>query len=123
MSLIEAYGPANKQRHQLPAVRSVKTFTVFGGVLPVWLNESIETESFSYVGMSEAAAEECYADMVIAYTKTKTIPSIVGSEIVYSATNECVADIKAVHVGGLIWDVNVEVNDKTITIDLFTPEA
>ena len=52
--------------------------------------------------MTEAAAEACAAAMVSAYTN--------------ETTGEVEADIEAVHVGGRMWQVNVEARQTTQTL-------
>jgi hypothetical protein len=92
-------------RHQLP-VTTVTRALVFVGVPvggttdhAIYLERSVTHERFSYVGMTEAAASTCAAAMVSAYTN--------------ETTGEVEADIEAVHVGGRMWQVNVEVRQTT----------
>lgn len=122
MGLINQYGPTNKQQHTLPFTREVRTsFSVL--FIWYWLVETITTERFSYVGMTQSAAQACVDELKIAYTKTIQIPSVQAEEIVYSTTNMCVADIQGVHVGGLMWDVIVDVNEPSYTIEQMTIPA
>jgi len=100
MALITSHSSANKVRHQLPVTTVTRTL-VFVGVPEgetadhaIYLERSVTHERFSYVGMTEAAASTCAEAMVSAYTN--------------ETTDEVEADIEAVHVGGLMWQVNVE---------------
>ena len=86
-----------------------------------WLVETITTERFSYVGMTKSAAQACVDELKIAYTKSILIPSVQSTgEITYSYVNMCVADIQGNHVGGLMWDVNVDVNEPSYAIERYT---
>lgn len=121
MALKESYGPANKQQHTLPFEREVRTYFNVWSV-GYWLVETITTERFSYVGMTKSAAQACVDALKIAYTKSILIPSVQSDgEVTYSMVNMCVADIQGNHVGGLMWDVNVDVNEPSYDIELFTP--
>lgn len=107
MGLLETHSSTNKVRHQLPAT-TVTRALVFVGVPvgettdhAIYVERSVTHERFSYVGMTEAAASTCAAAMVSAYTN--------------ETTDEVEADIEAVHVGGLMWQVNVEARQTTKT--------
>lgn len=110
MALLTGYSDTNKELRQSAATRTVRTLASAYGVW-YWHVESITTESFSYVGMTKAAADACAAAMVTAYMKTKSIPSIQAGEIVTTSVSQCVADIRAVRTEGNTWQVNVEVNE------------
>lgn len=110
-------GPDNKQEHQLPATRELFTLVNVAGVY-VWHKEQIDTERFSFVGMTKAAAEACQAAMVTQYTKSKQIPTISEGSIVLTWIIQCVADIKAVRTSGHMWQVDVDVNEVTHTFTL-----
>lgn len=108
MALITSHSAANKVRHQLPVTTVTRTL-IFVGVPEggttdhaIYVERSVTHERFSYVGMTEAAASTCAAAMVSAYTN--------------STTGEVEADIEAVHVGGLMWQVNVEARQTTKTL-------
>ena len=108
MGLLTTHSSTNKVRHQLPVTTVTRTL-VFVGVpegetsdKAIYLKKTTTTERYSYVGMTEAAASTCAAAMVAAYTN--------------ATTGEVEADIEAVHVGGLMWQVNVEARQTTKTL-------
>lgn len=121
MALLTGYSDTNKELRQSAATRTVRTLASAYGVW-YWHVESITTESFSYVGMTKAAADACAAAMVTAYTKTKSIPSIQAGEIVTTSVSQCVADIRAVRTEGNTWQVNVEVNEVDHSFSLAAAE-
>lgn len=110
-------GPDNKHKHQLPARREINTLVNVAGVF-VWHKEQIDTERYSFVGMTESAAAACQAAMVEQYTKSKLVPTISEGAVVNTAVNQCVADIKAVRTSGHMWQVDVDVNEVSHTFTL-----
>jgi len=111
---------AFKQRHQLSSDRVVKTlFYVPVIATYYWLKETITTESFSYVGMTEAAATSCAAKMVTEYTQNVVTATVDQSTGTISTTmkNICTADIRALHDVGLMWHVDVDVNKVATTVE------
>lgn len=132
MGLITSHSDANKETHQLPATREVRTLirlaTSVGGtawqMLPYWYVETITTERFSYVGMTAAAAESCQTAMVTAWTKAKDIPLIDNEGNITTESKQVVcADIRANHSAGGMWQVDVDVNDVDVSIEAYTPPA
>lgn len=109
-----------KQRHQLPVEKTVKNlFYVPVVATYYWFVETITTESFSYVGMTEAAATSCAAAMKTAYTEnvvTATVDQSTGT-ISTTTKNICTADIRAIHVEGSMWQVDVDVNKVATTVE------
>lgn len=109
-----------KQRHQLPAVKTVKTLFYIPVVATYyWFVETITTESFSYVGMTEAAATSCAAAMVTAYTENVVTATVDQTDGTISTTTKsiCTADIRALHDMGLMWHVDVDVNKVATTVE------
>lgn len=127
MALLTSHSSANKVRKTLPSTQMIRTLVFVNAgawIGQLWQVETIVSERFSYVGMTEAAATTCAAAMVSAYTKNKLIPAVNESgEITYSYVSEIVADVQAVHVAGSMWQVDVSVREKTITLEPFIPEA
>lgn len=103
-----------KEVKQLSGTRTVKTafFLPYFSTY-YWFIESITTESFSYVGMTEAAAALCVTAMVAAYTKNVTTATvdITTGAISSTVANLCVADVRAYHMEGLMWRVDVDINE------------
>ncbi len=118
MALITAYGATNKVQNQVSITREMRTFFETIGYF-WWYVEAITTESFSYVGMTKAAATTCQEAMITAWTKTKTVPSVSIANnqgtVTYSAITELVADIRTIR-DNCGWRVDVNVNDNVKTI-------
>lgn len=109
-----------KQRHQLSTVKTVKTlFYVPVVATYYWFVETITTESFSYVGMTEAAATSCAAAMVTAYTENVVTATVDQSTGTISTTTKsiCTADIRAIHDLGLMWHVDVDINKVATAVE------
>ena len=134
MALFTGYSDANKQRIELPVTtETVRTritvYTLIGentmGYAPYWYIESFMRESFVYVGMTAAAAAACAAAMVSEYTKNVSVPVVMeDGSVTYANKTMVVADIRAVHVGGKMYQVEVNVNDPTYSLEpLGTPPA
>lgn len=122
MALLTTHGSTNKVQHQISIDRENRT--LFYSWELYWYVESITTESFSYVGMTKAAAATCQEAMVEAWTKTKSVPSVTiqnnqATSITYSYISELVADIRTVR-DSCGWRVDVQVNENTKTIEPFT---
>lgn len=107
MGLFTTHSSTNKVRQSLPMTVVTRSLVFVGRRVDdtsdkaIYLKKTTTTERFSYVGMTEAAASTCAAAMVAAYTN--------------ATTGEVEADIEAVHVGGLMWQVNVEARVTTKT--------
>ena len=126
MALIGTYGDSNKQIHELETTVKTSTivvmYTVIGGNetdgwifgnAPFSLIETITRESFSYVGMTSAAAAACAAAMIAAYTKniSKPVVNMGTGAITYSNEQLIVASVRPVHVGGGMYQVDVDRNE------------
>ena len=127
MALFSSHSDANKQIVELPVTTEtlrtpIIVYTRIGentmGYRPYWYIERFTRESFVYVGMTAAAAAACAAAMVAAYTKNVSVPvpRPVGS-VTYENKFMVVADIRAVHVGGRMYQVEVNVNDPTYSLE------
>ena len=127
MALFSSHSDANKQIIELPVTTEtlrtpiivytrIKENTM--GYVPYWYIERFTRESFVYVGMTAAAAAACAAAMVAAYTKYGSVPVLQEDGEVTSETKlMVVADIRAVHVGGRMYQVEVNVNDPTYSLE------
>jgi len=120
MALLTTYSDANKVWRQGESTRTVRTpIIVVGAGFQGWQVEEITTESFSYVGMTKTAAYACAADMVTLYTSTKNWPVWDTEQNAFTVTtvNQCWADVRPVYEGaGSMWRVDVERNEKNVTI-------
>ena len=68
--------------------------------------------------MTAAAAAACAAAMVAAYTKNGIVPVLQPDGSVTSEFKSMVvADVRAVHVGGRMYQVEVNVNDPTYSLE------
>ena len=127
MALFSSHSDANKQIIELPVkTETLRTriivYTLVAkdtmGYRPYWFIESITREAFVYVGMTAAAAAACAADMVAAYTKIGQFPVVTADgEVTFVNKSMVVADIRAVHVGGKMYQVEVNVNDPTYSLE------
>ena len=130
MALFSSHSDANKQIIELPVTTEtlrtpiavytrIKENTM--GYAPYWYIERFTRESFVYVGMTAAAAAACAADMVALYTKNIKIPVVDAEKedglIRYDNKFMVVADIRAVHVGGRMYQVEVNVNEPTYSLE------
>ena len=124
MALLDTYGPGNKEVYELPVTVSITTrvyvmsMTAYTGVF--WYDhlEQITRESYAYVGMTAAAAAACAADMVALYTKNVGIPIVdrwTGA-VAYEDKTMCVASVRAVHVGGRMYNVEIDRNETSYTM-------
>ena len=134
MALFTGHSNANKQIIELPVkTETLRTrITVYTlidkntlGYVQYWAVESFTREAFVYVGMTAAAAAACAAAMVAAYTKNVYVPVLQrDGSVTYETKSMVVADIRAVHVGGKMYQVEVNVNDPTYSLEpLGTPPA
>lgn len=111
MALLTTYGSTNKRItvENKPAV--VKTLIWLNGYGRAWNVETIERQSYEYIGMTKAAADTCAADMVTLWTVTMTDYYVDGSGALQSTTSSrLVADIAVVPEGGTMYKVTVDVN-------------
>lgn len=124
MALLDTYGPDNKEVHELPVTVSISTrvsimsISAHTGILTYDHLEEITRESYAYVGMTAAAAAACAADMVALYTKNVGIPNVdrVTGAVAYAQVAMCVASVRAVHVGGRMYNVEVDRNEISYTM-------
>ena len=127
MALFSSHSDANKQIIELPVTTEtlrtpvivytrIKVNTM--GYVPYWYIERFTRESFVYVGITAAAAAACAAAMVAAYTKYGSVPVLQPDGSVTSEFKSMVvADVRAVHVGGRMYQVEVNVNDPTYSLE------
>ena len=124
MALLDTYGPGNKEVYELPVTVSILTsvyvisISAHTGVYFYEHLEEITRESYAYVGMTAAAAAACAADMVALYTKNvgKPIVNRVTGAVVYEDVTMCVASVRAVHVGGRMYNVEIDRNETSYTM-------
>jgi hypothetical protein len=127
MALFTGHSNANKQIIELPVKTEtlrtrITVYTLIGantmGNAWYWYIESYTREAFVYVGMTAAAAAACAAAMVAAYTKTVSVPVVMADgSVTFENKTMVVADIRAVHVGGKMYQVEVNVNDPTYSLE------
>ena len=126
MALLDTYGPGNKEVYELPVTVSILTsvyvisISAHTGVYFYEHLEEITRESYAYVGMTAAAAAACAADMVALYTKNvgKPIVNRVTGAVVYEDVTMCVASVRAVHVGGRMYNVEIDRNEPSYTMTM-----
>ena len=126
MALLDTYGPGNKEVYELPVTVSITTrvyimsMTVYTGVFIYDHLEQITRESYAYVGMTAEAAAACAADMVALYTKNvgKPIVDKMTGAVAYVDEAMCVASVRAVHVGGRMYNVEIDRNEPSYTMTM-----
>ena len=136
MALFSSYSDTNKQITELETTVKTSTivvmYTVTGGNVtdgfrlgyaPFAYVETITRESYSYVGMTAAGAAACAAALIASFTKTIRVP-IINSEtgaITFENKSMIVASVRAVHVGGGMYQVDVDRNEPVYSLEaLFT---
>jgi hypothetical protein len=121
MALLTGYSDTNKVilSESKPAVN--KTLVWLNGYGHAWNTETVERQSYEYVGMTKAAADTCASAMVTLWTKTMTDYFVTEAGAIDSATSDrLVADIKVVPMGGLMYKVTVDVNKVSNTVQAIT---
>ena len=126
MALLDTYGPDNKEVYELPVTVSILTrvsimsMTAYTGIYTYDHLEQITRESYAYVGMTAEAAAACAADMVALYTKQvgKPIVDRVTGAVAYEQVEMCVASVRAVHVGGRMYNVEIDRNETSYTMTM-----
>lgn len=121
MALLTGYSDTNKviKIENKPAV--VKTLVWLNGYGRAWNVETIERQSYEYVGMTKAAADTCASAMVTAWTVTMTDYYVDGAGAIQTATsNRLVADIAVEPQGGLMYKVTVDVNKVSNVVSALT---
>lgn len=126
MALLDTYGPDNKEVYELPVTVEIRTrvsiwsMTVYTGIYTYDHVEQITRESYAYVGMTAAAAAACAADMVALYTKNvgKPIVDRATGAVAYEDVTMCVASVRAVHVGGRMYNVEIDRNETSYTMTM-----
>ena len=126
MALLDTYGPDNKEVYELPVTVSISTrFSIMSisahtGIYTYIHLEEITREAYAYVGMTAAAAAACAADMVALYTKNVGIPHAdrVTGTVMYEDVVMCVASVRAVHVGGRMYNVEIDRNETKHTMTM-----
>lgn len=110
MALLTGYSSTNKvvNSERKPVVN--KTAVWLNGYGFAWNVETVERQSFEYVGMTKAAADTCAAAMVTEWTVTMTDYFVSGGAISSTTAQRLVADIAVVPQGGLMYKVTVDVN-------------
>ena len=126
MALLDTYGPGNKEVYELPVTVSISTcvsimsISAYTGIYTYEHLEQITRESYAYVGMTAEAAAACAADMVALYTKNvgKPIVDRVTGAVTYEDVEMCVASVRAVHVGGRMYNVEIDRNETSYTMTM-----
>ena len=126
MALLSTYGNENKEVYELPVTVSIRTrvsiwsISAHTGVFTYDHLEQITRESYAYVGMTAEAAAACAADMVALYTKNVGIPIVdrMTGAVTYEDVVMCVASVRAVHVGGRMYNVEIDRNETSYTMTM-----
>ena len=126
MALLDTYGPDNKEVYELPVTVEIRTrvsimsMTAYTGIYTYNHVEEITRESYAYVGMTAAAAAACASDMVALYTKNvgKPIVDRWTGAVTYEDVVMCVASVRAVHVGGRMYNVEIDRNEISYTMTM-----
>ena len=124
MALLDTYGPGNKEVYALPVTVSISTrvsimsISAHTGIYTYNHVEEITRESYAYVGMTAAAAAACAEAMVAQYTKNVGLPIVdrVTGAVTYEDVAMCVASVRAVHVGGRMYNVEIDRNETSYTM-------
>ena len=124
MALLDTYGNENKEVYELPVTVSISTrvyvrsMTAYTGIYTYNHLEEITKESYAYVGMTAAAAAACAAAMVAQYTKNVGFPIVnrMTGAVTYEDKTMCVASVRAVHVGGRMYNVEIDRNETSYTM-------
>lgn len=117
MALLTTYGATNKVQLRLPCTVVLRLPIFIESYGTIWQVETIERESYEYVGLTKAAAATCADALTLEYTVSRNIPYIEDGEVIYASQTVLVADIAAVPMGGGMWKVGVEKNDRVITYE------
>ena len=126
MALLDTYGPDNKEVYELPVTVEISTrvyvrsMTAYTGIFTYDHVEQIIRESYAYVGMTAEAAAACAADMVALYTKNvgKPVVNRMTGAVTYEDVVMCVASVRAVHVGGRMYNVEIDRNETSYTMTM-----
>ena len=116
MALLSTYGNENKEVYDLPVTVSISTRVY--GTYTYDHEEQITRESYAYVGMTAAAAATCAEAMVAMYTKNVGRPIVNrwSGSVTYEDVVMCVASVRAVHVGGRMYNVEIDRNETSYTM-------
>ncbi len=120
MALLTGYSSTNKVvlNERKPIVNKILVW--LNGYGFAWAVETVERQSFEYVGMTKAAADSCAADMVTAWTVQMTDYYLANGAFTSTTSNRLVADIAVVLQGGGMYKVTVDVNKVSNTIGALT---
>jgi hypothetical protein len=121
MALLSTYSDDNKNvlTENKPIV--LKTLVWLNGYGRAWNVETIERQSYEYIGMTKAAADTCAADMVEQWTIDMTDSFVDEAGTIQTETAErLVADIAVVLQGGLMYKVTVDVNKVSNAVSALT---
>jgi len=123
MALLASYSDANKVTLRAETVVKLRTLVFINGYGNAWQVETITRESYEYVGMDETTALACQAALIGTYTVMRNIATLDAGEISYSPQEVQIADVSASPMGGRMWKVSVDVNDRVITFAALTPAS
>jgi hypothetical protein len=121
MALLSTYSDDNKNvlTENKPIV--LKTLVWLNGYGRAWNVETIERQSYEYIGMTKAAADTCAAAMVELWTILMTDSFVDEAGTIQTETAErLVADIAVVLQGGLMYKVTVDVNKVSNAVSALT---
>jgi len=121
MALLTGYSDDNKNVLSVSKPAVNKTLVWLNGYGRAWNTETVERQSYEYLGMTKAAADTCATAMASLWTVTMTDYFVTPAGALDSATsNRLVADIKVVPMGGLMYKTTIDVNKVSNTVEAIT---
>lgn len=130
MALISTFDTENlannnffRQSHELPWKEEDRRLVWIAPLGHLWLKETVSYERYSYNGLTQAAASSAVTALQEEYTKNKSYPVITDGALSTETVSILTATIKAVHVGGLMWQVDVDVHEKDLTLEEVSSET
>lgn len=121
MALLSTYGADNKRITIEYKNAVIKTLVWLNGYGRAWNVETIERQSYEYVGMTKAAANTCATEMATLWTVTMTDYYVDEAGAIQTTTsNRLVAEIAVVPEGGTMYKVTVDVNKASNVVSALT---
>ena len=134
MSLYSTATSANLYRQRGPVERADSLLTVMfasGLSIPVWITDTLHEDAYSYVGMSEAAAQATAAamngstqvqDQPAPLRLTITVQEVTvtgGVPTITTVTKQIQTGVAvATYMGGGMWSVDVQISYTTQSLEL-----
>jgi len=121
MALFTTHSDKNKQRLQAPFTRVARRLVLRFHTFMLWQTDTTFTERFKYVGIHRDSVDQIVAALTVEHTKTITSYILEDDGRITSETaDSCVADITAVPVGGLMWEIDVNINEPGRSLEKYT---